>query len=59
VSEWDRPQISAAAQAAASVQQGRMPPAWVTTLDPSLQLTDAEQAELVRGLLATFNGVHP
>jgi ABC-2 type transport system permease protein len=59
LSEWDRPQISAAAQAAASVQQGRMPPAWVTTLDPSLQLTDAERAELVRGLLATLNGVHP
>jgi hypothetical protein len=27
------------------------------TIDPSLQLTDAERAELVRGLLATLNGM--
>src|SRR5262249_13698799 len=33
-SEWDRPQIAAAAHAAANVQSGNMPPAWFTALDP-------------------------
>jgi hypothetical protein len=36
-----------------------MPPPWAATVDPSLQLTDAERAELVQGLLATFNGIRP
>jgi ABC-2 type transport system permease protein len=58
MSEWDRPQASAAARAAASVQQGAMPPGWAATLDPGLKLSDTERADLVRGLLATFNGVH-
>jgi mono/diheme cytochrome c family protein len=56
-SEWDRPQVSGASRAASSTQAGTMPPGWMTTLDPSLTLSDAERAELVRGLLATLNGV--
>jgi ABC-2 type transport system permease protein len=56
-SEWDRPQVSGAARAASSTQAGTMPPGWMTALDPSLKLSDAERAELVRGLLATLNGV--
>jgi ABC-2 type transport system permease protein len=56
-SEWDRPQVSGAARAASSTQAAAMPPGWMTSLDPSLKLSDAERAELVRGLLATLNGV--
>jgi hypothetical protein len=33
-----------------------MPPGWMTTIDPRLKLSDAERAELVRGLLTTLNG---
>jgi mono/diheme cytochrome c family protein len=51
-SEWDRPQ-PAAAQLVASVQQGRMPPAYAVLLNSDLQLSDAERAELVSGLQAT------
>jgi ABC-2 type transport system permease protein len=54
-SEWDRPQ-TAAAEAAASVEQGRMPPAHMQLLNGDLQLTAAERADLVRGLQLTFNG---
>jgi hypothetical protein len=56
-SEWDRPQLVATAHAAASVQSGSMPPAWFARLDRDLQLSDSERTELVRGLLATLNGV--
>jgi len=56
-SEFDRPQASGAAQAAASVQRGTMPPAWAASVEPRLRLTDAERAELVQGLMATLNGV--
>ena len=52
-SEWDRPQ-PAAAQAAASVLQGRMPPARAGVLNGDLRLTDTERADLVRGLEATL-----
>jgi ABC-type transport system involved in multi-copper enzyme maturation permease subunit len=58
-SEWDRPQTTAAAQAATSVQRGTMPPSWATSVEPRLRLTDAERAELVQGLLTTLNGVRP
>ncbi len=57
ISEWDRPQTSGAAEAAASLQRGTMPPAWAVAVDPGLRLTDAERGELVQGLLATLNGV--
>jgi mono/diheme cytochrome c family protein len=55
-SEWDRPQVSSGAVAASSVQQQRKPPPWMVALDSRLRLTDAERAELVRGLHATLNG---
>jgi ABC-type transport system involved in multi-copper enzyme maturation permease subunit len=54
VSEWDRPQGLAAAQAASAVQRGAMPPGWAAAIDPRLQLSNAERDELVRGLQATF-----
>jgi hypothetical protein len=54
-SEWDRPQ-SAATQAAASVVLGRMPPARAVALNRALSLTDAERADLARGLEATMTG---
>lgn len=57
-SEWDRPQ-PAAAQAAASVLQGRMPPARASVLNGELHLTDIERAELARGLAATVPGANP
>ena len=58
LSEWDVPQQDGAAKAAASVQAGNMPPAWSSGLTGQQQLSDSERAELVRGLLATLNGVH-
>jgi ABC-2 type transport system permease protein len=58
-SEWDRPQAVGAARAATTTQAGTMPPGWMTAVVPSLNLSDAERAELVRGLLATLNGVPP
>jgi mono/diheme cytochrome c family protein len=57
-SEWDRPQ-PAASQLIASVQQGRMPPAYAPALNADLQLSDAERAELVRGLQATLGTTSP
>jgi ABC-2 type transport system permease protein len=59
VSEWDRPQSAAAAHAAASAQSGAMPPAWFAAVDRDLQLSDSERSDLVRGLLASLNGVRP
>jgi mono/diheme cytochrome c family protein len=53
-SEWDRPQGAVAMRAASDVERGSMPPGWAAVLDPKLQLTDGERAEVVRGLLATF-----
>jgi mono/diheme cytochrome c family protein len=57
-SEWDRPQ-GAAVKAASEVERGSMPPAWAAVLDPKLQLSDAERAEVVRGLQATFRASGP
>jgi hypothetical protein len=54
-SEWDRPQ-QAAAQVVTSVQRGQMPPAWASVVNSDVQLSDAERAELVRGLQATLSG---
>ena len=55
-SEWDLHQPGAA-DAAAAVNRGAMPPAWSAALDSRIQLTDAERTELVRGLQLTFNTV--
>jgi hypothetical protein len=57
LSEWDLPQVAGASQAATSVQRGTMPPDWANGLTGQQRLSDAERAELVRGLLATFNGI--
>jgi ABC-type transport system involved in multi-copper enzyme maturation permease subunit len=54
LSEWDVPQ-SRAAEAASAVQNGSMPPAWSGAVDSRMHLTDAERADLVRGLQATLN----
>ena len=53
LSEWDRPQ-AAAAQMVDSVRQRRMPPTYASLLNPDLALSDAERAELARGLEATL-----
>jgi ABC-type transport system involved in multi-copper enzyme maturation permease subunit/mono/diheme cytochrome c family protein len=58
LSEWDVPQPNAT-RAAASVQDGSMPPAWAGAVDSRLQLTDAERAQLVNGLQTTFNTLPP
>jgi hypothetical protein len=46
-----------AALAAASVQDGSMPPAWAGLVDSRLRLSDVDRAQLVSGLQATFNTV--
>jgi mono/diheme cytochrome c family protein len=58
LSEWDVPQHNATL-AAASVQDGSMPPAWAGAVDSRLQLTDAERAQLVNGLQTTFSTQPP
>jgi ABC-type transport system involved in multi-copper enzyme maturation permease subunit len=58
LSEWDVPQPDASL-AAGSVRDGSMPPAWVGVVDSRLQLTDADRAELARGLTSTFNQLLP
>jgi hypothetical protein len=55
LSEWDRPQAGAA-QAAASVQTGRMPPSWAVQIDGRLALSAAERAELASGLQLSLAG---
>jgi hypothetical protein len=52
-SEWDQPQPNAMA-AAASVQSGRMPPAWAAAIDPRMRLTNAERNQLLLGLTTTM-----
>jgi ABC-2 type transport system permease protein len=54
MSESDLPQ-PLAAEAAAAVQNGSMPPAWSAALDSRMQLSDAERIQLSNGLAATFN----
>jgi hypothetical protein len=56
-SEWDRPQVAGAARAAASVQDGSMPPRWMDAFNPDQRLLEADRAALVRGLLSTLNGL--
>jgi hypothetical protein len=58
LSEWDMAQPNAV-YAAASVQNGSMPPAWAGVVDSRMQLTDAERAQLVNELQATFNTLPP
>jgi ABC-2 type transport system permease protein len=52
-SEWDIVQPRSRL-AAAAVQSGSMPPTWSGGLDGRLTLSDAERAELVRGLSASI-----
>jgi ABC-type transport system involved in multi-copper enzyme maturation permease subunit len=42
-------------EAAARVQDGSMPPAWSAAIDPRMQLSESERADLSGGLQATFN----
>jgi ABC-2 type transport system permease protein len=58
LSEWDLPQPNAV-YAAGSVQNSNMPPAWAGLVDARMRLTDAERAQLVRGLQTTFNTLPP
>ena len=53
VSEWDRPQKHAD-EAAEEVRERKMPPAGYLAVHPEARLSDAERAELVAGLEATF-----
>lgn len=53
VSEWDRPQKDAD-EAAEEVEEGSMPLRAYLVAHRSARLTDAERAELARGLAATF-----
>jgi mono/diheme cytochrome c family protein len=55
VSEWGRPENSGE-DAVESVQNGSMPPWYYTMLHPSAQLSQAEQQQLITGMLATFGG---
>lgn len=52
-SEWDVPQKDAD-EAAEEVGKGEMPPWFYLPLHPEARLSDAERAELVRGLQATM-----
>lgn len=54
-SEFDRSQRHAP-EAAEQVEEGEMPPSQFTIAHPEARLTDAERAELIRGLDATFAG---
>jgi len=52
-SEWDRPQKEAR-ESAKTVRKGEMPPWFYLIPRPHARLSDAERAELIRGLEATF-----
>lgn len=52
-SRWDLPQREAR-EAAKQVQEGEMPPLYYTPLHGTARLTDAERAELIKGLQATL-----
>jgi len=54
-SEWGRPQEEAA-DCAEEVQEGEMPPRSYLLTHPDARLTDAERADLVRGLANTCGG---
>lgn len=49
ISEWDRPQ-SGLGEAAESLQEGEMPPAYYTLMDRAARLSAAERQQLARGL---------
>jgi len=51
-SEWGRQQ-EAALEAAEAFREGEMPPVQYTLIHPKARLSDAEKAELVKGLQAT------
>ncbi|MBN1928948.1 MAG: heme-binding domain-containing protein [Chlorobiaceae bacterium] len=54
VSEWGRPGRNDGDEAAAEVRNGSMPPWFYLPAHPEAKLTEAEKAELVNGLVATF-----
>ena len=58
-SEWDREQDEDAADAADEVEEGVMPLDRYLLVHPEARLTDAERAELVRGLEATHRRGKP
>jgi len=51
-SEWDRPQESG--EAAEALREGEMPPWQFKLLHPEARLSDAEKAQLIRGLERTL-----
>jgi heme-binding protein len=51
-SEWDRPQESG--EAAEALREGEMPPLQFKLLHPEARLSDAEKAQLIRGLERTL-----
>jgi mono/diheme cytochrome c family protein len=55
LSELDR--VQASTSSAGSVAAGHMPPGFAALIDGKLRLTDAERADLVRGLQATLGPV--
>ena len=52
-SEWDRPQDEAG-ESAETVEEGEMPLFDYLLVHPDARLSDAEQTEFIRGLVATF-----
>jgi len=55
LSEWDRPH-GEADEAAEMLESGEMPPWFYLPLHSQARLSEAEQAELLRGLAATLGG---
>jgi hypothetical protein len=53
-SEWDKPQDISAGDIADAVRGGSMPPWYYTIAHGNAALSDAEKAELIAGLNATF-----
>lgn len=54
VSEWGRHGKNNGDEAAGKLRSGSMPPWFYLPAHPEAKLTDAEKAELVNGLVATF-----
>jgi mono/diheme cytochrome c family protein len=56
VSAWGQQRKNKGDEAAKSVREGEMPPLIYLIPHPEARLSDAEQTELIRGLLTTFGG---
>ncbi len=54
VSAWGQQRKNKGNESAESVREGEMPPLIYLIPHPEARLSDTEEAELVRGLLATF-----